>query len=70
MKPTLPLSEMTTDEKLGVIEDIWADLIKNPKSVPAPAWHGDVLAARELRIQNGTARFIPLEDVKEKLLGP
>ena len=27
------------------MEEIWADLQRNPEDVPAPAWHGDVLRA-------------------------
>jgi len=30
MKPILPLDQMTTAEKLQVMEEIWTDLTRNP----------------------------------------
>lgn len=57
MKLTIPLDEMTTVEKLQTIEEIWADLQRAPEELPPPIWHADVLAAREHRVREGTARF-------------
>lgn len=38
------------------------------KSVPSPAWHGEVLAARAERVAKGEAEFREWADVKERLL--
>lgn len=67
MKLSIPLKEMTTAEKLWAVEEIWADLQRAPEDVPSPAWHADVLAAREERIQSGEARFVDWEDAKARL---
>lgn len=64
MAVVLPLNEMTVEEKLQVMEAIWDDLLRSPQDVPAPAWHKDVLEERERDIQEGRAKFIPLEEFR------
>ncbi len=67
MSPTLPLAEMTTEEKLRAMEALWEDLCRDEGQIASPGWHGDVLAARELRIASGEARFSDLETAKTRL---
>jgi len=62
MNVDLPLNEMTTAEKLSVMELLWDDLSRNSSDIPAPAWHEEVLAARQRQIDEGRAKFIPFED--------
>ncbi|MGI5868168.1 MAG: addiction module protein [Kiritimatiellia bacterium] len=64
MQLAIPLQKMSVTEKLQMIEEIWADLVRNPADVPAPAWHGDVLRVREQRVADGTARFLEVEEAK------
>ena len=65
MQLAIPLERMSTMEKLRVIEDIWADLACERDDVPFPAWHADILHAREERIANGTSRFLDIEEAKQ-----
>jgi hypothetical protein len=67
MPLTLPLNEMTTADKLSLVELLWDDLCRAPENLPMPAWHRDVLAARELRLQNAQSRFFCFEEVSERL---
>ncbi len=67
MQKTLPLNEMTTTEKLVVINQIWDDLLRNPDEIPSPEWHKDVLSARAERIKKGEAHFKDFESVKSEL---
>ena len=60
MNPTLPLTSMTTEEKLQAMEQLWTDLCRDEQQVASPGWHGDVLAARG-------ARFSDLEEVRVNL---
>lgn len=64
MAIVLPLNEMTVEEKLQVMEAIWDDLLRSPEDVPTPAWHKDILEERERDIQEGRAKFIPLEEFR------
>lgn len=67
MERSLPLNEMTTSEKLRVLEQIWEDLCRTPESIPSPAWHADVLRAREKRTREGSAQFIDWTEAKDKI---
>lgn len=68
MAETIPLDRMSTADKLRALEAIWDDLSLHAENVPVPAWHGDVLKAREKRIEEGTATFKPWPEVKQRLL--
>ena len=57
MELTLPLDQMTTSDKLQVMELIWDDLCHGSDSMPSPDWHSNVLSAREQRVQKGKSTF-------------
>jgi len=65
MHLAIPFQQMTVTDKLQAIEELWADLARKSEAVPSPAWHGDVLRARERRIADGTARFLDIADAKQ-----
>lgn len=65
MQITIPLERMSTTEKLQAIEDIWSDLACVSENVPSPAWHAEVLCAREERIANGTSCFLEITEAKQ-----
>lgn len=67
MATLLPLDQMSTEDKLRALEEIWEDLARAPGLVPAPQWHADVLRARERRIQQGEATFEQWTTVKQRL---
>ncbi|MEN9575372.1 MAG: hypothetical protein RL514_3227 [Verrucomicrobiota bacterium] len=67
MNATLPLASMTTAEKLQVMEQLWEDLCRDERQVASPAWHGDVLAAREARVARGEGRFSDWEEAKARI---
>lgn len=57
MTVTLPLKEMTIEEKLRTMEELWDDLLHTSADIPSPSWHKDVLRARELRVQEGKSIY-------------
>ena len=67
METSVPLDKMTTADKLRAMEEIWADLQRHPEDVPAPAWHGDVLRAREAREKEGISQFREWTDAKARI---
>jgi hypothetical protein len=67
MEVTLPLEQMTTAEKLQVLEAVWEDLCRAPGNVPSPAWHEELLRGREERLRDGTARMVDWPEAKEKI---
>jgi hypothetical protein len=67
MTMTLHLDTMTIADKLQAMEVIWVDLVRSAKQVPSPAWHSDVLRARELRIQEGKSHYTDWADAKRRI---
>lgn len=67
MNVVLPLDKMTTADKLSVMELLWDDLCRAPQDLPSPAWHGEILAAREQRVQDGQSQFSEFSEVRDRL---
>lgn len=63
----IPLDEMTTEDKLAAMEQLWEDLCRNSESIPSLQWHGDVLSARERQTKEGKAKFSTLDEVKGRI---
>lgn len=67
MQATLPLDRMTKEEKLRVMEELWADLSRDEAQFESPAWHGDVLRERTEAVKSGKETFMDWETAKKQL---
>ena len=67
MDITLPLDQMTTVEKLRVMEVLWSDLSRHEEQLDSPAWHEKVLKDREEKLRSGSERAIEWEVAKQQL---
>lgn len=67
MQFSIPLDKMTVAEKLRALETIWDNLQRTPEEVPMPAWHDDVLRARQQRVREGTSAFHNWDDAKRRI---
>ncbi len=67
MTISLPLNQMTVEEKLQVMEAIWEDLSQHADEIQPPAWHAEVLAEREAAIARGEEQFEDWEPAREKI---
>lgn len=63
----LNLKEMTQEEKIATMEALWADLSRNPDELNSPEWHKDALEQAEASVDDGSARFRPLTEVKKRI---
>ena len=62
----LPLGEMSIEEKLRALEEIWNDLCRNEENVPVPQWHRDLLDERSRLVAEGKAKFTDWESAKKQ----
>ena len=62
--PILPLNEMSVEEKLQTMEELWQSLSVDPAAIKSPAWHEEELAERERKIESGEAKFVEWEKAK------
>jgi len=67
MDITLPLDQMTTEEKLRAMEMLWADLTRKEQEIDSPGWHEEVLREREARVELGEEKPIDWEVAKKEL---
>ena len=67
MSTTIDLQEMTTPDKLRLMEELWQNLSMTASEVASPEWHGEVLAERDRLIDSGEETFIDWETAKKRL---
>jgi hypothetical protein len=61
------IEKMTAVERLQAIEQLWESLTDCPERVNSPAWHGEVLAGRKQRAEQGEAVFLTLDQLRQRL---
>ena len=58
---------MTREEKLRLMEELWADLSRDEAQVTSPAWHGGVLQDRAEDVKSGKEGFMDWGVAKREL---
>jgi len=48
------------------MEALWDGLIHEDGEPASPEWHGDILAERKRRMENGEMEFISLKELKAR----
>ena len=67
MSTIIPLDQMTTPEKLRLMEELWSNLSRNEQEFDSPAWHEVILKEREERLGKGEETPVDWEKAKEEL---
>ncbi len=67
MSVTLPLKNMSIEEKIHTMELLWDDLCKKPEQFESPSWHLDELKQRKQLIKEGKAEYLGWEAVKKDI---
>ena len=65
MPVVLPLEKMSRDEKLRLMETIWADLSRDEEQFDSPAWHEQALRETEKLVASGEAKFSDWDEAKK-----
>jgi len=68
MSGEIAIENLTNDEKLALMERLWADLSQSPSDAPSPEWHGQVLDERIAAVRAGSTEFVDWEDSKKRLM--
>lgn len=68
MSTTIDLQEMTTPDKLRLMEALWQSLSASSNlEVSSPEWHEEILAQRDRLIDSGDETFIDWATAKKQL---
>ena len=68
MAVSLPLNEMSVEEKIQAMETLWTDLCRRAGNIASPLWHGEVLADRETAVDSGEDSFRDWDAAKQNIL--
>ncbi len=60
------LPRLTNAERIELLNAVWEAIENKDEEIESPARHGEVLAEREAEIQAGKAKFLTLDEVKER----
>lgn len=52
---------------MELMNAIWDSLDAKDQEIESPAWHADVLAERAAEIDSGEAKFLTIDELKERL---
>lgn len=63
---TAKIEKMSTREKLLAMERLWDSLRHEKQEPDSLGWHETVLAARKERLNSPEARFLTIEQVRER----
>jgi hypothetical protein len=67
MSTTLHLEQMTTEEKLIAMEELWTDLTRNQQEFKSPDWHESILKERDETVRDGLEQPIEWDEAKDEL---
>jgi Putative addiction module component len=67
MNLALPLSQMTTTDKLRTMEALWDNLCENSDELISPPWHGDVLTERDNKVTEGKEKIYDWNETKKNI---
>ncbi len=67
MSITVPLKNMSFEEKIQTMELLWDDLCHSSDSIESPPWHKDILIDRELALNDHDDEFIDWETAKNNI---
>lgn len=67
MTISLPLDQMSVEEKLRLMETIWDDLSQHEQEIPPPEWHGKILRSIEIAVERGEEVFDDWEIAKKRI---
>ncbi len=66
MSKPITIENLSTNEKIELMEKLWADLSSSP-DYSTPEWHGDELARRKSGVEEGMETYTDWNKVKEEI---
>lgn len=61
------LSRLTNAERIELLNAVWDSIENKDGEIESPAWHGEILAERTAKIESDEAKFLTLDELKERL---
>lgn len=58
------IKHLNTVQRLRLMEEIWDSLLYDEADIESPEWHKDILSARKKKIEEGTAEFVSIRELR------
>jgi putative addiction module component (TIGR02574 family) len=62
--------DLSTSEKLQLVQDLWDDLAATPEAIPVYQWQMDELDRREAEFEKNPTATLSWEEVKRRIRLP
>jgi putative addiction module component (TIGR02574 family) len=66
MSKPITIDNLSTTEKIELMEKLWEDLSSSPDYTP-PEWHGEELARRKNAVKEGKISYTEWDKAKEEI---
>lgn len=67
MQNTIEIKHLTREEKLRMMDALWADLLSEEELLVSPEWHKKALQEAEQRVAEGKERILDWHTAKKEL---
>ena len=67
MQNAIEIKHLTREEKLRMVDALWADLLSEEELLGSPAWHKKALQETEQRLAEGKERILDWNSAKKEL---
>ncbi len=67
MNTVLPLHQMSREEKVRALDELWNDLYPDEEAMDSPAWHLEALQETQQRYQAGLEVPMDLDEAERQL---
>jgi len=67
MQNAIETKHLTREEKLRMVDALWADLLSEEELLESPAWHQTALQETEQRLEEGQERVLDWQTAKKEM---
>ncbi|MDT8379425.1 MAG: addiction module protein [Desulfotignum sp.] len=67
MQNAIEIKHLTREEKLRMVDALWADLLSEEELLESPAWHKAALLETEKRLEEGKERVLDWQTAKKEM---
>ncbi len=66
MQNAIEINHLTREEKLRMVDALWADLLSEEELLESPAWHKTALQETEKRLEEGKEEILDWRTAKKE----
>ncbi len=67
MQNAIEIKHLSREEKLRMVDALWADLLSEEELLESPTWHKKALQETEKRLADGKDRIVDWHTAKKEL---